>query len=63
MKKDDELTQLYEKIIKLPSGSTEYRKCLEEIGSLEYKDSFGKGRNGMKTGLKDKPLRFLKGTY
>lgn len=65
MKKDNtELTTLYEKLLTLPLGSPEYRKCLEDIGSLEYRDLFGKNSFAEKKGRKNnEPLRFLKGTY
>ncbi|WP_106827661.1 hypothetical protein [Parabacteroides pacaensis] len=65
MKKDDTLlSELYIKLLSLPLGSPEYKKCLEDIGSLEYRDLFGKNSSGEKKGKENKkPVRFLKGTY
>ncbi|WP_158712941.1 hypothetical protein [Parabacteroides pacaensis] len=65
MKRDNsELTTLYEKLLSLPLGSPEYKKCLEDIGSLEYRNLFGKNSSGEKKGKENKkPVRFLKGTY
>ena len=59
-----DLTTLYEKLNSLPLGSSEYKKCLEDIGSLEYRNLFGKNSSGEKKGKENKkPVRFLKGTY
>lgn len=65
MKRDNtELITLYEKLLAFPLGSPEYRKCLEDIGSLEYRDLCGKTSSGEKKGKENKkPVRFLKGTY
>lgn len=65
MKRDNtELTTLYEKLLTLPFGSSEYRKCLEDIGSLEYRNLCGKTASGEKKGKENKkPVRFLKGVY
>ncbi|WP_106828102.1 hypothetical protein [Parabacteroides pacaensis] len=63
-KADPELTTLYEKLLTFPLSSPEYKKCLEDIGSLEYRNLFGKNSSGEKKGKENKkPVRFLKGTY
>lgn len=61
--KQDTLTQLYEKCLSLPFGSPEYRKCLEDIGSLEYRNTFGKYSSRKKPRYSREPVKFLKGTY
>lgn len=61
--KKDTLTQLYEKCLSLPFGSLEYRRCLEEIGRLEYRNTFGKYSSGKKPRYCSEKVKFLKGTY
>lgn len=64
MKQDDTLTALYEKAVSLPFGSQEYKKCLEEIGRLEYRNTFGKPSSGEKKPREVRmTVKFLKGTY
>lgn len=64
METDNTLISLYEKLITLPFGSPNYKRCLEEIGTLEYRDNFGKTVSGEKKNREtNQSVRFLKGIY